>query len=211
MILQLALDRMDIAEAVRLTKEVEDFIDWIEVGTSLIKEFGMKSVKELKQAFPDKRIVADMKTMDNARYEFEMAFEAGADVATVMGVSPLVTMDACMEVASRMDKTVMIDLMNAQEDQVRKLLTYREAVFCVHVSKDEQEAWGAKHSGEKKEWQFFDPFVQWAIAGGITAASLAHLRKTSNPSIVIVGSAITKAKNPAKAANELKQVIQKGE
>ena len=49
--LQLALDRMEIDDAIQLTKKVEDSIDWVEVGTSLIKEFGMASVKEMKKSF----------------------------------------------------------------------------------------------------------------------------------------------------------------
>lgn len=33
-------------------KKGEDSVDWVEIETSLIKEFGMTSVKEIKQAFP---------------------------------------------------------------------------------------------------------------------------------------------------------------
>lgn len=203
--IQLALDRMEISEAIDLTKKVVDSIDWIEVGTSLIKEFGMTSVKEMKQAFPTKTIVADIKTIDNARYEFEMCFEAGADVATVMGVSPLVTIDACMEIAKKYNKTVMIDLLNTSEQQKRDLMKYKDAVFCEHVSKDQQEELGSSNHGAVNS-NLYDPDMTIAAAGGITLDSLDLLRKTLNPSIVIIGSAITKAKNPAEAAAKFKLV-----
>lgn len=203
--IQLALDRMEVAEAIQLTRNVEDSIDWIEVGTSLIKEFGMASVKEIKQAFPTKTIVADMKTIDNARYEFEICFQAGADVATVMGVSPLVTIDACMEVAKRYDKKVMLDLLNTSEEKIRELRKYTEAIFCAHVSKDEQEELGARNRGTEKGHLLNG--LQLAAAGGITLDSLDALRKTFNPAVVIVGSAITKASNPAEAALLFKQRI----
>jgi 3-hexulose-6-phosphate synthase len=203
--IQLALDRMEINEAIELTRKVEDFIDWIEVGTSLIKEFGMTSVREMKQAFPAKTIVADIKTIDNARYEFEMCFEAGADVATVMGVSPLVTIDVCMEVAQRYNKTVMIDLLNTSEQQKRDLMKYKNAVFCQHVSKDQQEELGDSNHGSGSK-NIYEPGMTIAAAGGITLESLESLQKTLNPSIVIIGSAITKAENPAEAAAKFKQV-----
>jgi 3-hexulose-6-phosphate synthase len=206
--IQLALDRMEINEAIELTRKVEDSIDWIEVGTSLIKEFGMTSVREMKQAFPTKTIVADIKTIDNARYEFEMCFEAGADVATVMGVSPLVTIDACMEVAKRYNKLVMIDLLNTTEQQKRDLMKYKEAVFCEHVSKDQQEELGASNHGAGTS-NLYSPDMTIAAAGGITLDSLELLRKTLNPSIVIIGSAITKAENPAEAAAKFKRVEEK--
>ncbi len=203
--IQLALDRMEIDEAIELTKKVEDSVDWIEIGTSLIKEFGMTSVREMKKAFPNKTIVADIKTIDNARYEFEMCFEAGADVATVMGVSPLVTIDTCMDIAKRYNKIVMIDLLNTTEQQKRDLLKYSDAVFCEHVSKDEQEEFGAANHGTMKS-DFYTPNITIAAAGGITLDSLNTLRKSLNPEIVIIGSAITKAENPTEAAAKFKQV-----
>jgi 3-hexulose-6-phosphate synthase len=203
--IQLALDRMEISEAIELTRKVEDSVDWIEVGTSLIKEFGMASVREMKQAFPAKTIVADIKTIDNARYEFEMCFEAGADVATVMGVSPIVTIEACMEVAGRYNKTVMIDLLNTTEQQKMDLMKYKNAVFCEHISKDQQEELGASNHGAAEN-NFYGPDMTIAAAGGITLDSLDLLRKTLNPSIVIIGSAITKAEYPAEAAAKFKCV-----
>jgi 3-hexulose-6-phosphate synthase len=203
--IQLALDRMEINEAIELTRKVADSIDWIEVGTSLIKEFGMTSVRKMKQAFPAKTIVADIKTIDNARYEFEMCFKAGADVSTVMGVSPLVTIEACMEVANRYNKIVMIDLLNTTEQQKRELMKYKDAVFCEHVSKDQQEELGASNHGTVEE-NLYGPGMIIAAAGGITLDSLDLLRSTLNPSIVIIGSAITKAENPAEAAAKFKLV-----
>ncbi|MFC4802240.1 3-hexulose-6-phosphate synthase [Neobacillus sp. GCM10023253] len=205
--IQLALDRMEIADAIKLTQLVEESIDWVEVGTSLIKEFGIHSVKELKQVFPHKTIVADIKTIDNARYEFEMCFQAGADVATVMGVSPLVTIDACMEVAKKYNKKVMIDLLNTSEEQKRELLRYQDAIFCVHVSKDEQETLGAQNRGSQESSGFFQKAgVELAAAGGITLDSIEGLQKSLCSSVVIIGSAITKANNPSEAAAKFKEI-----
>jgi len=206
--IQLALDRMDIAEAIELTKKVEDSIDWIEVGTSLIKEFGVKSIKEIKQAFPNKQIVADIKTIDNARYEFELCFEAGADVATVMGVSPLVTIDTCMEVANRYQKKVMIDLLNTSDEQKQALRKYNDAIFCEHVSKDQQEELGSQNQGTKPSNV---SGFQVAAAGGIKLGSIEDLIKSIHPAVVIIGSAITKAENPSVAAARFKQVISQTE
>ncbi len=205
--IQLALDRMEIADAIQLSRKVEDSIDWIEVGTSLIKEFGVVSIQELKQAFPNKTIVADIKTIDNARYEFEMCFKAGADVATVMGVSPLVTIDACLETAQRYNKKVMIDLLNTSAEQKRALFfKYKEAIFCDHVSKDQQEEAGSQNRGTKESELIGDAAIEVAVAGGITLESIEELRKTLNPAVVIIGSAITKAHNPAEAAAKFKEI-----
>ncbi|MBA4493187.1 3-hexulose-6-phosphate synthase [Paenactinomyces guangxiensis] len=211
--IQLALDRFTIEQAIAITKRVYPYIDWIEVGTSLIKEFGMESVRALRKEFPGKTIVADIKTFDNAAYEFEMCYAAGADVATVMGASPVVTIETCMNVAVKHGKQVMIDLLNTSDDQLEKLTVYREAIFCAHVSKDQQEITGQKQGlagihlpGSR----FRDTNRKVALAGGINAESLPSLAKVQ-PSVVIIGSAITKAQDPVLAARTIKALTTSAE
>ncbi|MFD1773805.1 orotidine 5'-phosphate decarboxylase / HUMPS family protein [Paenibacillus rhizophilus] len=232
--IQLALDRMSIEEAANMVRLTESYIDWIEVGTSLIKEFGMVSVEALKREFPHKIIVADMKTFDNAKYEFELCFKAGADVATVMGAAPPVTVGLCMETARRMEKQVMIDLLHTSPEQQRELALYQGAIHCLHVSKDQQEGGGlrlegagaadARHgsnpgthgaaggpSGSRAEADGSPGAkgtagLRFAAAGGITLESLPDLLALK-PEVIIVGSAITKAPDPAQAARRFKERI----
>ncbi|WP_445489057.1 3-hexulose-6-phosphate synthase [Niallia sp. 03133] len=206
--IQLALDRLSINEAISITKLVESEIDWIEVGTSLIKEFGMQSVKEIKAAFPNKIIVADTKTMDNGKYELEMSFQAGADIVTVMGSAPLITIKTCLEIAKKHQKKIMIDLLNTSEEQVNSLLPFTEAIFCEHISKDEQELSG-KYKAQTKSRLKKQAVVEVAAAGGITLEAIHQLIE-ENLDVAIIGSAITKAKDPAVAAHAFKQTVIKG-
>lgn len=200
--IQLALDRLTIEQAIRVAAPISSYIDWMEVGTSLIKEFGMKSVKALKHAYPDHIIVADVKTFDNAIYEFEMCYAAGADTATVMGAAPQVTIEACMNVAAKKGKKVMIDLLHTTETQVKQLTAYSDAIFCLHVSKDQQEIHGSLQEGSGG--QVPDSLLEGkgymlAFAGGITVDSLPNLMPFQ-PHAIVIGSAITKAENPILAA-----------
>jgi 3-hexulose-6-phosphate synthase len=201
--IQLALDRFSVEEAIRIAKNAEYFVDWIEVGTSLIKEYGVESVRKIRNAFPNKVIVADCKTIDNAYYEFDMCFQAGADIATVMGVSPEATIKACIDTANTFNKKVMIDLLNTTEEQKKELFQYKEAIFCDHVSKDEQEMTGKKNILTK---QADDPSLQFAVAGGISLDTIEHF-KDRMPSVVIIGSAITKAVDQRIAAEQFKKII----
>lgn len=209
--IQLALDRMTIQEAITMAKQVEQYIDWIEVGTSLIKEFGIESVRQIKQAFPDKIIVADIKTFDNATYEFELCFEAGADVATVMGAAPDATLELCMKVAHRYQKQTMIDLLSVSPDRIYDLERYTDAVLCHHVSKDEQEHNG-QMAGQSQNHKVHSAthstttIPQIAVAGGITLPTLPTILQQS-PSVIIVGSAITQASEPAQAAQQIREQI----
>ncbi|WP_082208331.1 3-hexulose-6-phosphate synthase [Paenibacillus dauci] len=216
--IQLALDRMTIEQAIDMAGQVQEDVDWIEVGTSLIKEFGMDSVRRMKEAFPHKVIVADIKTNDNAKYEFELCFRAGADVATVMASAPDATLDLCMQTAKSYGGIVMIDLLNVTPQRAEELQRYTEAVLCKHVSKDQQEhdgqALGRKsmpdlqlqdtHSIDPDSTRRVHPSI--AAAGGITLDTLPSILQ-DRPAVVIVGSAITQAAHPAAAAREIRSRI----
>ncbi|MCM3697830.1 3-hexulose-6-phosphate synthase [Paenibacillus macerans] len=205
MIIQLALDRLTIDEAIELGKMTEDYVDWIEVGTSLIKEYGMASVERVKEQFPSKTVIADIKTMDNAKYEFEICFKAGADIATVMGVSPLATVNACVDVAKNFSKGTMIDLLNTNKDQKEQLfqLAQDDIYFCEHVSKDEQEVLGKSNDLVPLN---YGSRIKLAVAGGINMDSLPKFA-VSRPAVVIIGSAITKAIDPHMAAKAFSEAL----
>jgi 3-hexulose-6-phosphate synthase len=198
--LQVALDRLSLDEAVRLATSVQPYADVIEVGTSLIKEFGMESVRRMRQALPSTQLLADVKTNDNARYEFELCYAAGADIATVMGAMPDATIQTCVTVAREQGKQVMIDLLATSVERQQELLKYREAIFGVHVSKDVQEA------GEGSAVSIVSRLPDWAaerkvaIAGGIRLDDIPALGERLPTLTVIVGTAITGAADPMAAA-----------
>lgn len=208
--IQLALDRLTIDEAMELGEKVRDEVDWIEVGTSLIKEFGIESIRRISRAFPDKEIVADVKTNDNAVYEFNMCYEAGAAIATVMGTAPIATIETCVKTADQHGKKVMIDLLNTSEEQVRQLMAFDSAIFCIHVSKDLQEVSGQTSEALKVPEGLLGGGYALAAAGGIAPEAIEGLRKMG-VNVAIVGSAITKAEDPAAAAQQLRKEMEPGE
>ena len=73
-IVQVALDFVDLPRALQVAREaVAGGVDWVEAGTPLIKAEGLAAVRALKAEFPDRTVVADMKTMDAGRTEVEYA------------------------------------------------------------------------------------------------------------------------------------------
>lgn len=85
--LQIALDDITLEDALVLVGKVRDYIDIIEIGTPFVYEYGMQAVRAMKEHFPDKEVLADMKIMDAGFYEAEEALKAGADYVTVLGVT----------------------------------------------------------------------------------------------------------------------------
>ncbi len=202
--IQLALDRLTVAEAVTMASVAAPYVDWIEVGTSLIKEFGMASISELRRAFPKYIIVADMKTFDNAVYEMEMCFSSGANVATVMAAAPKATVVACKDVADKFGGHIMVDLLATDRKKREQLHDIQDVTWCYHVSKDQQE-FGGQTARAVEVYQH--PIgVQVAVAGGIALDMIPSL-KMKAVNVVIVGSAILKTSDPAAAAKAFYEAV----
>jgi 3-hexulose-6-phosphate synthase len=84
-IVQISLDLTTIPEAIATAQmAVSAGVDWLEAGTPLIIAHGMHGVRALRERFPDKPIVADLKTMDGGYLEAEMMAKAGATLVVVM-------------------------------------------------------------------------------------------------------------------------------
>ncbi|HEV2417150.1 MAG TPA: orotidine 5'-phosphate decarboxylase / HUMPS family protein [Terriglobia bacterium] len=84
-IVQISLDLTSIGEALdHARKAVRAGVDWLEAGTPLILAEGLRCVEALRKEFPDRPIVADLKTMDGGYLEAEMMAKAGATHVVVM-------------------------------------------------------------------------------------------------------------------------------
>ena len=111
-ILQVALDLLNAHRALSIAKNaVEGGVDWLEAGTPLIKSEGMEIVRKLKQTFPDKTLVADMKTMDTGALETEMAAKAGADIVCILAASDDSTIIDALKSARSYGTKIMVEKM----------------------------------------------------------------------------------------------------
>ncbi|MCC3649556.1 MULTISPECIES: 3-hexulose-6-phosphate synthase [Bacillaceae] len=203
--LQIALDRLTREECLKILRETELFVDWIELGTGVIKEYGMSIVREIKQVYPHKTIVADMKTCDAGKYEAAQAFEAGADITTVMAFSADKTIADTLKTAEQYGKRIMIDLLGISErSKVIELQNMGVELVSLHFGKDMQA------EGEMGTDLFSLTHgltgLEVAVAGGINLNTLPGIIER-RPNTVIVGSAITKAGSPYEAALAMKGLL----
>ncbi|MDF2713975.1 MAG: iron-sulfur cluster assembly protein HesB [Paenibacillus sp.] len=204
--LQLALDRLERREALRLVERLQDQIDWIEIGTGMIKEYGMGIIAEMKSLYPSKTLVADMKTCDAGAHETTQAFNAGADISTVMGFAFDGTIIESLQVAASRGKRIMIDALNIREiDRLDEIASLGAGLICLHNGKDMQHSSFVDYSSMLERLRRF-PEIKTAVAGGITPDTLEGILK-QGPEVVVVGAAITGAANPKKAALRFKELM----
>ncbi|MCZ7583631.1 MAG: orotidine 5'-phosphate decarboxylase [Deltaproteobacteria bacterium] len=115
-VVQVSLDVETTAEALDLAeKAVRAGVDWIEAGTPLILGEGLHAIRALRARFPDKPIIADLKTMDGGYLEAEMMAKAGADMVVVMGVAHPATIKAVARAARDYNIKVMGDVLAAPD------------------------------------------------------------------------------------------------
>lgn len=106
--LQLALDLVNIEEAKQVVAEVQEYVDIVEIGTPVIKIWGLQAVKAVKDAFPHLQVLADMKTMDAAAYEVAKAAEHGADIVTILAAAEDVSIKGAVEEAKNLAKKSLL-------------------------------------------------------------------------------------------------------
>ncbi|MBE3133219.1 MAG: orotidine 5'-phosphate decarboxylase, partial [Acidobacteria bacterium] len=139
--LQLALDFLDLDRALAVAALTADRgVDWLEAGTPLIKSEGLDAVRALREKFPHKKIVADMKTADAGRVEMEAAAKAGADYAIVLGAASESTIRECIEVGRTYGLGIGVDLLGVEKPEplVERLARWGVAFISVHCPIDVQ-------------------------------------------------------------------------
>ncbi len=206
-ILQVALDFENLHRALQAAKEaVEGGADWVEAGTPLIKSEGLNAVRELKRAFRDKRIVADMKVMDTGSFEVEIAAKAGADLVTVLGASDDDTIADAVRGGEKYGAQVVVDLI-AVPDPIARAKRAQElgaAYVCLHIGIDQQMR-GVDPFDALKRLCEASP-LPVAVAGGLNSETAARAAE-AGARVVIVGGAITKAEKITEATRNVRKAL----
>ncbi len=208
--LQLALDLLDLERALRIAHlAVPEGVDWVEAGTPLIKSEGLDAVRRLREAFPEKKIVADMKTADTGRLEMEAAAKAGADYAIVLGAASESTIREAIEVGKSYGLGIGVDLLGLEEPEprVERLAQWGAAFLSVHCPVDVQMRGGSPFGMLERLARVTD--LPLAVAGGLNSET-APKAVAAGASIIVIGGAITKAEDPARAARDMRKALDTG-
>ncbi|MEM3587679.1 MAG: bifunctional 5,6,7,8-tetrahydromethanopterin hydro-lyase/3-hexulose-6-phosphate synthase [Candidatus Jordarchaeaceae archaeon] len=209
--LQIALDNPSMEQAIRVIKELprSDRII-LEAGTPLIKRYGVSAVSKLREVAPDIFIIADLKTLDTAQVEVDIAYEETADAVVVSGLASKESIDRFIYEARRLGIYSIVDMMEVP-DPVEKLgeLKTLPDVVILHRAID------VEATGEKPRWHLIKEIKEkvvkenkmlFAVAGGITPET-APEALAAGADILIVGRYITQSKDIERATREFIEVF----
>jgi 3-hexulose-6-phosphate synthase len=206
--LQTAFDFISLDKSLGIAEKVAEHSEWLEVGTSLIKSEGIRSVREFKTRFPKNQIVADMKILDAGEREAKLACDNGADIVVVEAGASDGTIDAVLKVARAAKVKVMYDLFGVEdlEKSAARAKSMGMDYLCFHKSTDASGIGG-----------FMDDFKKFsgiaglpmAVAGKINDDNIGQLLPLG-PETLIIGGAITGAADPAAAAKHFQDRMKSG-
>jgi 3-dehydro-L-gulonate-6-phosphate decarboxylase len=207
--LQLALDYISLPKAIVMAATVAPEVDIVEIGTPLCKAAGLEAIRSIREICPDKLILADFKAPDVGGLEATMAFDAGADMMTVIGGATLATVEQALSVARERGKEMLMELTGVRDILERAGEWSRIGVERIVYHRE----WDAQSAG--REWtevdkvtisKLIDMGFKVTVTGGLTTELLPFFADLPI-SVLICGRGIREAADPRGAAHQMRLAI----
>jgi 3-dehydro-L-gulonate-6-phosphate decarboxylase len=207
--LQLALDYISLPKAIVMAALVAPEVDIIEIGTPLCKVAGLEAIRSIREICPDKLILADFKAPDVGGLEATMAFDAGADMMTVIGGATLATVEQALTVARARGKEMLMELTGVR-DILERAVEWRAIGverIVYHREWDAQSAGRMWTEADKETiYKLIDMGFKLTVTGGLTLELLPFFADLP-VSVLICGRGIREAADPRAAAHEMREAI----
>ncbi len=207
--LQVALDYISLPPALVMAALVAPEVDIIEIGTPLCKAAGLEAIRSIREICPDKLILADFKTPDVGGIEAAMAFDAGADMITVIGGAAIATVEQALAVTRERGKEMLMELTGVRDILARatewRQIGIERVVY--HREWDSQTAgrqWGEEDKAIIR--QLIEMGYKVTVTGGLTLDLLPYFSDLA-PSVLICGRSIREQPDPRGAAREIRLAI----
>ncbi len=205
MLLQIAFDK---PEHLALLPRVAGIADIVEIGTPVLKRFGIGAISTARELCPDTLVLADTKTVDGGRLEAEMVFGAGATFMTVLSAASRATHEAAGQVAASFGASVVLDTIteSGKAELLPQDATFPEsfAYVAVHSPTDAREAGDRSTSHIAAVAEMHRRGFRVSLAGGIGPDTIDAVLAVE-PEVLVVGSAITESHNPQEIAAWMKE------
>lgn len=193
--LQLAIDA---PEHLALVPKLAAHFDLIEVGTSMLKRFGLSAISTVRELSAGKPVVADTKTVDGGSLEAEMVFAAGASMMTVLAHASLATRRDVFDVATKHGGEVVFDtILDGDLDPATLLdgIDPGHIWVALHAPSDPRMAGAQNEDHIHRVVQRREAGFRVVLAGGIGRLNLGRVMQVA-PQIAVVGSGVTAAEHP---------------
>ena len=203
--LQVALDYFTIKEALDLMDVIHPFVSIVELGSPLMYAEGFLAIKKMKEVYPEKIILADMKIVDGGYDIGKKAYEAGADIVTSIALTNDETLKGLVRAACEMKKEAMVDVIGVEDvlTRVREMDEMGFDYILLHTAHDTLASDVTAPIRDLEKTKAIVHHAKIGISGGISSEQMNEI-SVAKPDWVVVGSAITLSKDPLA---EVKRIV----
>ena len=206
--LQIALDIPSLERTKNIIRQIprSDRII-LEVGTPLLKRYGTKVIRELREEAKDVFMIADLKTLDVGKVEVDIAYEETADAVVASGLADVSTLDKFIYEAKRLGIYAFVDLMYVENpiEKLKQLKDFPDVVIIHRAIDVETGRTIGLDLIPKLRKEFKDKKFLIGVAGGIIPETAREaLQKGAD--IIIVGRYITQSKDIKRAVREFLEI-----
>jgi 3-hexulose-6-phosphate synthase len=141
--------------------------------------------------------------MDAGELEADIAFQAGADLVTVLGVADDSTIAGAVKAAKAHGKGIVVDLIGVKDkaSRAREVVELGAEYVEMHAGLDEQAQPGYSLDALLEAGKAAG--VPFSVAGGVNASSIASV-KDAGAQLAVAGGALYGAADVAAAARDLR-------
>lgn len=200
--LQICFEDLELNEALKLAKKISNFCDTIEIGNSLLLEYGIKVVEKFRKKIKDKNLLLDTRFTDSPISNItKKLYQEGADWLTVMSNAPKPMIHHLTTLSKNNNKKVMMDMLNAISAGQIAMEAKTLGVDAILI----------KHRVDEDEIQFID---KWEMVSGNSnlpiyisteCSDIENIKKiiSLNPAGIVIGKSITHSEDPEKIASHI--------
>jgi|BEDMetMinimDraft_2_1075160.scaffolds.fasta_scaffold00697_2 3-hexulose-6-phosphate synthase and related proteins len=98
----------------------------IEISNKITKKFGYTIARDLKLRLPRTKIYFDLRVIEDPEFDFELAYECGADIISVLAVAPYETITTSLNLSKKYGIDVALDFLGIN-DPINKVLEILQA------------------------------------------------------------------------------------
>lgn len=169
-----------------------------------------------KDLFSKHKILADTKIIDAGFLEAKIAFEAGADIVTVLLWASAKTIEQSLEAAKRYNGSIMIDTIGLEKKAYLKKLeaikNLGTMLVCLHTPSDFSKAETYDQieviNKEIHHVRKILPNATIAIAGGISLDTIDFILSSIAPDIVVIGRSIYNSPDILSTAKKIREKME---
>lgn len=195
----------DLAQAIKLAEQTADCADIIGVGSLLLFKEGVAAVKAFKSAFPNKEIFAETKLVEKTEEAITLMAQAGASYVSVLAGTFNTSVKKAVATAHRFDIKLALDLLDAPSlgQAAMDASTLGADMLILHYAPHMEEAndidsvWHNVRDNTK---------LPIFVTGKIDVSNFQQVISLK-PQGIMIGSPVTRAESPVKAAQTFRDLI----